>query len=284
MGKMILCVGGVAEKPYPVPGLDEGVCSVEELCWYIHEHIYTLTPELFDETLAEWLKTECHLPETASQITKLLSSGSGLKELVACLLSSTNYDTKEEQAEVLELLDSCDGKAIGSREKQKADYFLVHGQYHMAARAYKNIISGEKLFTMQETEYGNLLHNYGIALLHISSLWEASVRFLEAYRHNKQETSLKYYLWTLQLSGHTEEFENAAKTFSLEASKIDSWEEELSYHKQMGREAKELDRINEMKKMKQNGMTLELEKAVEEQLRIWKGDFRRKMATMGDNG
>ena len=284
MGKMILCVGTVASRPYPVPGQDTGVYSVEELCWYIHEHIYTLTPEMFDETLVEWLKKECRLPETALQIEQLLSTGSGLKELVRCLLSSTNYDTKEEQQELLELLDACDGRAMGSREKQKADYFLVHGQYHMAARAYKKIISGEELFTMQEKEYGNLLHNYGVALLHISSLKEASVKFMEAYGHNQNADSLKYYLWTLELSGHMDELEKAAGQYEVPASQMDSWKEELALHKQMGKGTKELLRINEMKKMKQNGMTLELEKAVEEQLRMWKGDFRRKMATMGDNG
>lgn len=286
MGKMILCVGTVAERPYPLPGQDAGVYSIEELCWYIHEHIYTLSLQMFDDSLADWLEKECHLTETAKLVRELLEHGNGIKELVSCLLSSANYDTKEEREEVLELLDSCDGKTQGSREKQKADHFLVHGRYRMAAQAYKKIISGEELYTMEEKEYGNLLHNYGIALLHIASLKEASVRFMEAYGHNRNMDSLKYYIWTLELTGSTEELHKASERFSISPSQMDSFLEELSQYKKRAEGAKELSHINEMKKMKQNGMTLELEKAIEKQLWIWKEDFRRKMATMemGDNG
>ena len=54
----VLCQGKVAKKPYIMPYTRQKVYSLEELCYYIYNNIYTINEEFFEESLARWLREE----------------------------------------------------------------------------------------------------------------------------------------------------------------------------------------------------------------------------------
>ena len=54
----ILCKGALAKEPYIVPVSEVPVYSLEELCYYMYNNIYSITEEFFDERLVTWLREE----------------------------------------------------------------------------------------------------------------------------------------------------------------------------------------------------------------------------------
>ena len=68
----ILCEGKAAVKPYKMPVTGQRVYSLEELCYYIYNNIYTISEDLFQESLAEWLRDETEHPVLAKKIQGML--------------------------------------------------------------------------------------------------------------------------------------------------------------------------------------------------------------------
>ena len=54
----IVCEGKVAEHPYVMPYTGRKVYSLEELCCYLYENIYSINREFFQASLADWLREE----------------------------------------------------------------------------------------------------------------------------------------------------------------------------------------------------------------------------------
>ncbi len=55
MGRVLLCVGKYADKPYFLERLYVNVYSAEELCYCLMQNAFLIGKEIVDEGLAEWL-------------------------------------------------------------------------------------------------------------------------------------------------------------------------------------------------------------------------------------
>ena len=67
MGKLILCRGKRTERPYVLQGTGYRIYSIEELCHYIYNNIYSIDETLFTDSLIDWIGTELCLPERAEK-------------------------------------------------------------------------------------------------------------------------------------------------------------------------------------------------------------------------
>lgn len=209
----ILCKGELAKEPYIIPLSETPVYSLEELCFYMYHHIYSVTEEFFDEKLAVWLGEQAGLEELAEKMRVLVRDKKDLKDLVVTLMCSCDYYKEGEILQLVTVMKKIENLPAHKKNKIKADHYLRAGKYGKSLQEYKQLLYGEMAEQFSTEEYGNLLHNQAIALFHVSSFQEAANGFKEAYARNRNEQSLQQYLYALLLDGQEEKFEQEGSSF-----------------------------------------------------------------------
>ena len=218
----ILCEGKAAVKPYKMPVTGQRVYSLEELCYYIYNNIYTISEDLFQESLAEWLRDETEHPVLAKKIQGMLSADRKLKDMVVTILCGCDHYKEEEIRELVGVMDEIANLPVHKKKKIKADNYLRSGRYGRSLLEYRRLLQGSFAVNFTTEEYGDILHDQGIAHFYTSSFEEAQRDFKEAYARNHKKDSLYHYLWVLLIRDEEALFETEAAALGMSPKEIDS--------------------------------------------------------------
>lgn len=277
MGKFILCTGKLAEEPLHFPLTNCDVYSIEELCYYLYENIYTITEETFNRTMVVWLKEQLEMEEMAEKLEQMIEDKNGLKDIVVSILCSADYYTEDEIKDAIEIIDSINNLPLWGRRKMKGDNYLRYRKYTEAAKEYEKILHSKEAAELDVKEYGNILHNLAIAHVHTRTLHSAAQEFKEAYSRNNNEESLKQYLFALKLGKHEKEFAEEVIYYQVSEEQVKSYLKELH---SILEEAKNLHIYKEIKKfskLKEDGKVAEYYDNIETLISKWKKEYREEM-------
>lgn len=212
---LILAKGATADAPYKMPYTGQKIYSIEELCYYIYNNIYTINEDFFQPSLAVWLKEELELEELADKLSYLIEQEHGLKDLTVAILCACDYYKEDEIRYMVAVLDEITNLPVFRKKKIKADNYLRAGHYGKSIREYRRLLHGSFAVNFTPEEYGDILHNQGIAHFYTSSFEQAKEDFKEAYIRNGKKDSLQHYLWILLMEDKTVEFEAEALAFGM---------------------------------------------------------------------
>ncbi|MCR5690923.1 MAG: hypothetical protein K6G62_01760 [Eubacterium sp.] len=211
----IICQGKLAKEPYLMPFVDKAFYSLEELCAYLYENIYSINVEFFQSSLADWLEEETDNGALAKKLRYALEQGPSLKDLVVLLLCGCDYYKEDEIRKLIVIMDGIANLPLHQKRKIKADNFLRAGRYGKSLLEYRRLLHGGLAMNFSTEEYGDLLHNQGIAHFHTSSFVRAEKDFKEAYARNGAKSSLKHYLWTLLIQDKEKLFAEEAIHYGI---------------------------------------------------------------------
>lgn len=229
MGKLILCTGKTAKEPYYFKLTGTPVYTIEELCYYIRHNLETVSEELFNQELIVFIREELGLKERADFLEELLRKKAGIKDLVVSILCSCDLYDKIEISQLLAEIDIIFRLTPVQRKKRQADFCIFHHQYKEARKAYTAILNSKEFTELTSEEYGDILHNLGVLEARTGAFTEASDKFREAYERNRNERSLKQYLYALKCSKQEALFEREVKLLVDNRELLKQMEEEL-YH------------------------------------------------------
>lgn len=216
----ILCEGKLAEKPYKMPVTRQNIYSLEELCYYIYNNIYTITEEFFQESLAVWLREETDHPVLAKKVQNMLSADMKLKDMVVTILCGCDLYKESEIRSLVRVMDEIANLPLHKKKKIRADNYLRSGRYGRSLLEYRKLLQGSLAMNFSTEEYGDILHNQGIAHFYACSFAEAERDFKEAYTRNNKKISLRHYLWLLLMQEKEELFESEAISLGLSPDEI----------------------------------------------------------------
>lgn len=219
---LILAKGTMTGTPYQMPYTGQKVYSIEELCYYIYNNIYTINEEFFEPSLATWVREELKLPELADKLHYLIEQEHGLKDLTVAILCACDYYKEDEVRRMVEILDEITNLPLYKKKKIKADNYLRAKRYGKCLREYRKLLYGSFAVNFTPEEYGDIMHNQGIAHFYTSSFDMAKSDFKEAYVRNGKKDSLHHYLWILLMEDKTTEFEAEALTFGLTEEEMEA--------------------------------------------------------------
>jgi tetratricopeptide (TPR) repeat protein len=274
MGKLILCSGKRTDRPYVMPNTGQRIYSIEELCYYIYNNIYSIDETLFTDSLVDWIGTELCLISRAEKLELSLKQGADYKTLLAVVMCSSDYYTEQEIKRLLATVDDIRTMPPVKRWFIKANSFLMRKQYSEAASQYDRILISEEAADLSPKDYGDILHNKAIATMHINGLERALELFLQAYERNHREETLRQYLYTLWLAKGREAFiEEAAGNHISEGLKEDIIlrMEQLSHD---ARQCKDMDEIIILRNLKDSGRTDEVREKCMQMIYRWIGEMR----------
>jgi len=215
-GKMILCSGVRASKPYYFVSGGIRVYSIEELCYFLYNYIYMIDEIGLGDKLFDWIDTELNLPERADRLRQLTRQKADLKTIITVILCSCDYYTEKEIKTVIRLIDDILKMPIIKRRCLKAADLLKKESYTEAVREYEQIIHSDEAVELTPEEFGDIYHNLAVAKAHTTGVKEASGLFLEAYERNNRDESLRQYLYSLLLMGDTAQFRKRIEEFRVD--------------------------------------------------------------------
>ena len=138
----IRCRGKLAEEPYTMPYTGSKVYSLEELCYYIGNNIYTITEEFFTKELVTWLRTQAGQKELASKLDTMITNQNKLKDLVVTILCACDYYKEAEIRQLIRVIDEIVSLPLHEKRKIRADNYMRAGLYARSVLAYRKLLNG----------------------------------------------------------------------------------------------------------------------------------------------
>jgi len=250
------------------------IYSIEELCYYLYHHIYLIEENIFSDSLLDWIGTELKLSERSKKLKVLKAQKADLKTLVTAVLCSCDYYKEEEIKELIKKLDSIIGMPPIKRNFIRANEFLKNYQYKEAAYEYERILNSPQASELTPEDYGNILHNFAVAVAHNKGMKEASELFRQAYEHNHREESLRQYLYAIRIS-REEEFDDLAKEYQVDDIMKEKIINEIDRLRDEAKSSDSMIDIQRLKRCKAEGRITEYYKISDEVIERWKASVRQ---------
>ena len=294
MGKTIWCAGNITKEAFLFPRTNTKIYSIEELCYYIYNNIYTLSEADFTTDLADWMDKELMMPVTSAKVKKMIRKGESLKDIVVTILCSADYYEEDEIKSLIHIMDQLEKCSSLERTKLRADNLLRYKDYKNAAIAYCSILEASKKETTSAIFIGNVLHNMGIVKMQSSSYIEACEWFQKAYEKNRNKDSYKAYLLCLMFAKKDISLLNESKLSESELNKSkldefglsvsDKYEidqdlvtdiiEEIDEKMTEATSSDEYQKMEQIKNLLEAGKSDEFYGKIEQMIAKWKDEYK----------
>ena len=152
----------------------------------------------------------------------MLSADMKLKDMVVTILCGCDLYKESEIRSLVRVMDEIANLPLHKKKKIRADNYLRSGRYGRSLLEYRKLLQGSLAMNFSTEEYGDILHNQGIAHFYACSFSEAERDFKEAYTRNNKKISLRHYLWLLLMQEKEELFESEAISLGLSPDEINA--------------------------------------------------------------
>lgn len=276
MGKVILCVGREAKKPYVFRATGDKVFSIEELCHVLYQNAFEVQEELYSEEFIRFIGEELGLKERAEYLRHLTFARAGAKDvMVACFCSADYYDAKEIKA-FLRDYDAFYEKSPAERKKWKADRLWEEGREHEAGQMYQELLFSGSLAQFPNDVYGDLLHNVGVVKMHSGNISQAVEYFREAYERNGADDTLRQYFIALTLSGQKERMDQELKALAPRSEVTAQVAQEVYVARNAAEQTGEYQELERLKGLHEEGRIAEYYQGMDALLERLKEKYRKK--------
>lgn len=265
--ELILCNQMLAALPYYMEEAALNIYSLEELSYYIGEHLYLLEEEFMNPELCTWIDKELGLKELAAELRQVLERRGTLAEFVAPLLWESGYFPPAESRQMVAALAQQENRSAYERGKLKADRYVAAHRYVSAIYEYHRLLEQRD---PDEELVGNVWHNLGKAYAGLFLFRDAAFCLKSAYELNQNPESLKECLYACRCMQDEEQFCRLATASGFLESEIQELNQKMeawSQSEEIGRFGEQLDAWLEQKDYE----------AVGRQLESWRAEYRKNV-------
>lgn len=252
MGSLILCYRKKAKQPYEITRIHRKIYTMEELCYYLCNHVYLIDYTIMNEQLCDWLEEELEFTELAKNLRQSLKQHGSVEQFILNILAYASIHTTEELGQIQNVLEQLKNQKEIERKKYKADNLLESGAVKSAILIYRSIVYGERDDSMDGTFYGKVYGCLGAAYGRLFLYEEAARMYEAAFQICEEESMLKAWLYACR-----QFMEKASYKKLLEKSPL---------YQQMG---------EKLEKELEEKAAEKMPKLQEHQLAKWKEEYRR---------
>ena len=195
MGSIILCHKKKAKRPYEITRIHRKIYTIEELCYFLCNHLYLVDYTIMNKQLCDWLEEELELTELAANLRQHLDQCGSMQQFVVTILAYSSIYTTAELNHVQSVLDKLKNQKPVEKQKYKADNLLASGALKPAILIYQSIIQGEIDETVDKKFYGRVYGCLGSAYGKMFLYEEAAKMYEAAFQICEEESMLKAYLY-----------------------------------------------------------------------------------------
>ena len=274
MSRVILCTGKTARKPYVLKSSGVRVYTIEELCYCLRTGLDLLDESVIDHEMALFIKNELGFEERGALLEEMVLTKADLKSRLVVIFCTGDYFDRDEITKICEELDELSKMSRIGRLKRRADRFMADGNIRKAAAEYRKLLADRESSDLTQHEYGNVLHNIGIADIRTRMYTRAAEDFREAYERNENIESLKCYLYALKLGHNDKMFVSEAMRLLDSSDLVRKIEEELDDASEKAAGSGEYEQIDRLKILYQQGRSREFERLSDDIISTLKARYR----------
>lgn len=205
MGRVRICVGRYAKKPYMMRQAGVRLYAVEELCYYLDHHAVLLDEDMMNEELFAWIEEELGLSELARSLRLFLQNQNPLDSFVVRIMEECHYCGRERLDELKRIMRENAGLSPNEKKKIRIDRLALDGRYERALAQYRGLLAEVegKDIALTAAIYNAMgcieAQMFGFAL--------AEEYFDKAYRLTYHKDSLRNYVCAVRMHGTRQEQE-----------------------------------------------------------------------------
>ncbi len=222
MGSIILCHKKKAREPYEIARIQRKIYTIEELCYYLCNHLYLIDHTIMNEQLCDWLRVELELSELADVLENHLKENGTKEQFIMTILTHSAIYSAGELKQMQDALKQFKNQRPVERQKFKADNLLESGSIKAAITIYQTILHDEKDESIDGRFYGKIYGCLGAAYGRLFLYKEAAKMYEAAYQICEDETMLKAYLYACKMHMSRVEYGEMISRSQL-YKKIDEW-------------------------------------------------------------
>ena len=222
MGSIILCHKKKAREPFEIARIQRRIYTIEELCYYLCNHLYLIDHTIMNQQLCEWIRDELELMDLAECLKNKLQENVSKEQFVMTILSASAIYSAGELNQMQDILKKFKNQKPVERQKYKADNLLQNNSVKAAIAIYQTILRDEKDDSVDGKFYGKVYGCLGAAYGRLFLYKEAAKMYEAAYQICEEESMLQAYLYACKKYMTNVEY-NALLQKSPVYQKLDQW-------------------------------------------------------------
>ena len=229
MSTTILCQVARAENPYYLEDVDMHIYSIEELCYYLQNHLPLVDLSFFSMHLLDWIEGELGAARLGQTLHRILTEvpDPKLLDLILPVMQEAGWLNTEEERAMREELRTIDEQPVAVRMKQKADMLVSYRKYARAIRTYELILTMKQTEKLGSAFAGSVSHNMGVVYAKLFQMEEAAACMKQAYEKLHTAQVLHDYLFCVRCGEGEEIYEKLADGLGADQNMRDSLDQEM---------------------------------------------------------
>lgn len=138
---MIQCAGKLSEKPYYIKETDTNVYSLEEINYFVYNHMNLVYRDFFGEPLFDYIEESLQEKALAGKLRAMEKAGADLKDLITCLFKESGYYDGNDLLKISGFVMNMDNISEMQRLKAEADKLFRDERYEEAKALYIKIVN-----------------------------------------------------------------------------------------------------------------------------------------------
>ena len=178
---MLQFCGRQSETPYYIPAICSNVYSLEEINYFIYNHMNMVYRDFFCEELFAYIGDHLRRPDMAQVLRDMDAAGAPVQDFISYLLKESYYYNAADMAKVSSIMTNINNLSRPERLKIEADALFKDKKYTAALRIYFEIMNGMGGSALSEAFFARVAFSIGIVYAHLFMSRNANAYFDYAY-------------------------------------------------------------------------------------------------------
>ncbi|MCP1103404.1 tetratricopeptide (TPR) repeat protein [Aequitasia blattaphilus] len=197
MASLILCHPKRAKHPYEITRIHKKIYTIEELCYYLCNHLYLVDSTIMNHQLCSWIDRELELNSLARGLKFYLTRNASIEQFIMEILEKSNIYSERELYQMQATLETLKNQKDVEREKYKGDTLFDSKEYEAAILVYQSILKKEWDTTVKKEFYGHIHASLGSCFGRLFLYDEAVRNYKEAVALTDDDLGIiKAYLYS----------------------------------------------------------------------------------------
>lgn len=214
--------GRQSKTPYYIEAIKTNVYSLEEINFFIFNHINLVYKEFFSDELFDYIEKELGRADLAGDLRALAREDADLKDFIRYLLRESHYYSGSELSVVAAYVMNIDIMSEAERLRIEADGYYKIGKLESALRIYFNILSRMEKDALSEAFYAQVAYAIGVIYAKLFMSKNANSFFGYAYELYPDPAYARACVYMALVNNDEEELLNTIIKYNISNDTIET--------------------------------------------------------------
>lgn len=203
---MLQICGRQSNKPYYVQAIDMNVYSLEEINYFLYNHMNLVYRDFFSDSLFDYMENELDATDMADKLRKMDSEDASVRDFIMYVLKESGYYSANDLSAVSNLIMNINNLSRDERMLIEADSMVKQKRFGTALHIYLDILSGrDPEDGTKDRFYAKVAFSTGIVYAKMFMCRNANTYFNMAYDIYADPVYAKASVYMSMISGDEEE-------------------------------------------------------------------------------